>query len=285
MARQVDVIYHAGAFTNFIASYTDLKAPNVLGTQEVLRLAAKAKVKPLHYISTISVFNSSKYTEVEVVSEQDNLDYSEGLYPGYAQSKWVAEKVVRIARSRGLRVSIYRPSIITGHSQTGVCNTDDFISRMFKYFIESESVPYLDLTLDIVPIDYVSQAIVHLSKQAESLEKAFHLVNPQPMPFSQLVDWIDAQGYRLRQIPYDQWLENTKHNRESILYPLLPFLTQKVSEKQLALQEVYTRRPEFDCQNTLDGLAGTDIICPPVDTHLLDIYFSFFKNSGFIDHP
>jgi thioester reductase-like protein len=277
MARQVDVIYHAGALTNFIASYTDLKAPNVLGTQEVLRLAATAKVKPLHYISTISVFNSIEYAEDEIVSEQDHLDHSKGLYPGYAQSKWVAEKVVSMARSRGLPVAIYRPSIITGHSQTGVCNTDDFISRMFKYFVEFESVPDLNLTLDIVPIDYISQAIVHLSKQAESLEKAFHLVNPQPMTLSQVMDWLDAQGHRLHQIPYEQWLENTKHNQESILYPLLPFLTQKVSEKKLAIPEVYTRKPKFDCQNTIDGLAGSSIVCPPVDTHLLGIYFSFFK--------
>jgi thioester reductase-like protein len=283
MAHEIDLIYHAGAFTNFIASYSDLKAPNVLGTQEILKLATQAKVKSLHCISSISVFNSPYYAETEVISEQDNLDHSAGLYPGYAQSKWVAEKLVSMAHSRGLPVSIYRPGIITGHSQTGVCNTDDFISKMFKGFIEFESVPDLDLPLDIVPVDYVSQAIIHLSRQGDSLGKAFHLVNPQPVALSQVMDWVRARGYPLQQISYDQWLGKTKRNKDSVLYPFLPFLTETVAGEQLAIQEVYAKRPKFDRQNTVAGLAGSNIVCPPVDTRLLDTYFSYFIESGFIN--
>jgi len=39
----------------------------------------------------------------------------------------------------------------------------------------------------------------------------------------------------------------------------------------------------FDCQNLLKALAGTSILCPPVNTQLLDVYFFYFKQNGFIE--
>ncbi|MBN1219683.1 MAG: thioester reductase domain-containing protein [Anaerolineae bacterium] len=285
LSHRLDVIYHGGAFTNFIASYPDLKAPNVGGTQEILRLATQTRVKPLHYISSIAVFNSITYAGVEVVLEEDPLEHTAGLFPGYAQSKWVAEKLVTLAGARGLPVSIYRPGIITGHSQTGVCNTGDFISKMLKGFVEFESAPELDLSLDLVPVDYVSQAIVYLSRQEALLGKIFHLVNPQPVALSHIVDWARAHGYHLQQIPYSQWLEKPKHYQESVLHAFLPFLTKRVTEEQLAIQEIYTKRPAFDQRHTSEGLAGSGIVCPVVDTRLLDTYFTYFIDSGFIDPP
>ena len=53
-----------------------------------------------------------------MVSETD-LDYEGTLYGGYTQSKWVAERLVLKARALGLPARVYRPGIITGHSQTG----------------------------------------------------------------------------------------------------------------------------------------------------------------------
>ncbi|RQH19830.1 SDR family oxidoreductase, partial [Okeania hirsuta] len=51
LANQIDVIYHSGAWTNHLYPYTILKPTNVLGTQEVLRLASQTYVKPVHFIS------------------------------------------------------------------------------------------------------------------------------------------------------------------------------------------------------------------------------------------
>ncbi|MEL7407802.1 MAG: amino acid adenylation domain-containing protein, partial [Cyanobacteria bacterium J06558_2] len=48
IAEKVDVIYHNGAWVNFTYPYSQLKAANVSGTQEVLRLAVQSKVKPVH---------------------------------------------------------------------------------------------------------------------------------------------------------------------------------------------------------------------------------------------
>ncbi len=283
LASQIDVIYHNGAWVNFTYPYSVLKAANVLGTQEVLRLASEIKVKHTHFISTTSVFSSSAYSEVEVVTESDTLDHSQSIPGGYAQSKWVAEKLVMQARDRGLRVSIYRPARITGHSQTGVCNTGDFFSRMIKGCIQLGKAPNLDGMVDnITPVDYVSRAIVHLSRQKESLGKAFHLVNTRPIPLRDLVNFIRSLGYPLELISYDKWRAELSHHAESssenALHPLLPIFPKEIP----SLQE---RRLQFDCQNTLDGLADSDIVCSPVDPELIGTYFSYYTRSGFLHGP
>jgi len=59
--------------------------------------------------------------------------------------------------------------------------------RMIKGFIELGSAPDLDLMVNMTPVDYVSKSIIHLSRQKESLGKAFHLVNPHPLDLSKLV--------------------------------------------------------------------------------------------------
>ncbi|MBW4635043.1 MAG: amino acid adenylation domain-containing protein [Iphinoe sp. HA4291-MV1] len=289
MASEIDVIYHNGASTNHIYPYSVLKAANVLGTQEVLKLACQTKVKPVHHISTISVFQFVSHPAGTIIQEQDNLEYSyKGSRFGYTASKWVAEKLVMTARSRGLPVCIYRPERISGDSQTGACQTDDFLWRMIKACIQVGSAPDLDVRWGMTPVDYVSKAIVHLSLQPESIGKAFHLFNPHPIHMSKLVDWIRARSYPLKQILPDKWraelISIADHSSENAAYSLLPLFSEKTF-KELISDEFSS--VQFDCQNTLDGLAGTSIVCPPINDQLLDTYFSYFTRIGFLDteHP
>ncbi|MBE9038586.1 non-ribosomal peptide synthetase family protein, partial [aff. Roholtiella sp. LEGE 12411] len=285
MASKIDIIYHNGALVNAISPYSALKATNVLGTQEVLRLATQIKVKPVHLISSLSVFSSNSYSQEQVILEQDNLERSEGL-DGYGQSKWVAEKLVMIARSRGLPVCIYRPGSISGHSQTGACQTKDFIWMTIKGCIQLGSIPDIDIMLSLTPVDYVSKAIVHLSRQPESLTKAFHIVNPHSIHFSKLIEWMKSFGYQLEQISYEKWraelINVTNCSSENALYPLVDLFDGTISEEQMPDQ---TKQPQFGCQNTLNGLAGTSIICSTVNAELLSTYFSYFIRSGYLSAP
>ena len=61
LATEIDSIYHNGAFVNLIYPYTALRTANVLGTKEILKLASQVKVKPVHFISTLDVFQSPHY--------------------------------------------------------------------------------------------------------------------------------------------------------------------------------------------------------------------------------
>ena len=273
LANKIDIIYHNGASTNLVYPYSALKAVNVLGTQEVLKLACIIKIKPVHFISTVGVFCSDIYYQAKIVREQDNLLDGESLSEGYGQSKWVAEKLVRTAHSKGLPVYIYRPGFISGDSQTGIGNTADLISRMLKGCIQMGKTPDLDILLDMTPVDYVSQAIVHLSKQKELVGKAFHLVNPHPISWNQLCDAIRSFGCSLERIPYKQWhcelLKLVDNSPENALHPLVSlFSDETVSAQTITL-------PCFDSQNAIDGLVGSSISCPPIDERLLNTYLSY----------
>jgi amino acid adenylation domain-containing protein/thioester reductase-like protein len=279
LASQIDVIYHNGAWINTIYPYSVLKPSNVLGTQEILRLASEIKLKPVHYISTTSVFSAQAYSQTKLVPESDPLENTEGLEGGYCQSKWVAEKLVMQARDRGLPVAIYRLARVTGHSQIGVCNTDDLFCRLIKGCIQMGIAPKMDGVVDnLTPVDFVSRAIVHLSYQKASLGKAFHLLNPHPTPMNDLFNWIRALGYPLEIVAYEKWLlqlvAQSKVRSNNVLQPLVPLYSQQTMES--------TPEPKLDWENTCQGLAGTDIVFPTIDKKLLHIYFSYLTSSGFL---
>jgi amino acid adenylation domain-containing protein/thioester reductase-like protein len=285
LSKEIDKIYHNGAFVNLIYPYVALRAANVGGTQEVLRLASQIKTKPVHFISTLDVFLSSAYAQMEVIKEPNVLTYCHDLTNGYAQSKWVAEKLVMAAGERGIPVSIYRLGMVTGHSQTGISKTDDLICRMIKSFIQLERAPDLDLLINLTPVDYVSRAIVCLSRQEASAGKAFHLINPQSLPLRQLIKAIKTFGYPMEQIAYDQWqtvLLNTK-SQENTLSPLSSLFTEKTATEPLTyIERLWLGSQSFDRQNTVDGLTDTAINCPVVDSILLHKYLSYFVDSGFL---
>jgi amino acid adenylation domain-containing protein/thioester reductase-like protein len=285
MASQIDVIYHNGALVNFTFPYSALKPANVLGTQEVLRLASLIKIKPVHFISTIGVISAAG-SGLQIVREQDSIDDWEAINSGYTQSKWVAEKLVTIASERGLPISIYRPGRISGHSQTGACNTDDHTFRMIKGCIQLGSAPKRDTMVNLISADYASRAIVHLSRQKASLGKVFHVVNPHPIQWNELVNLIRSFGYPLRQISDEQWrseLNNlAERSPDNALYPLLPTFSESKSHQTSSSESVIRH---IDCQNTVAGLGGTSIVCPPVNRELLSTYFSYLIRSGLLKAP
>jgi thioester reductase-like protein/amino acid adenylation domain-containing protein len=288
LAQKIDSIYHNGALVSALHPYQRLKDTNVRGTEEILRLASQEKRKHVHYVSTIDVFSPVSDSAVKILREQDSLDHGEPLYGGYAQSKWVAEKLVTIARSRGIPVSIYRPGMIAGHSQTGVWNNGDFMSRIIKGCIQLGSAPELDSIIDMTPVNFVSSALVYLSMQPES-PRIFHLINPHTVSMSDLFNWLRSFGYQLRQVTYDTWREelmvNAHSSSENALSSLLSHFPKNRYQLDNAGLVFQARELRIDCQNMLDTLDGTAITCPAIDRDLFRTYISYFIDSGYLHAP
>jgi thioester reductase-like protein len=282
IAKSVDVIYHNGAWVNFTYPYSQLKAANVSGTQEVLRLAVQSKLKPVHFISTIGVVGAAD-RQLETVQEDTPIDRSEQIESGYTQSKWVAEKIVTLGRDRGIPVSIYRPGRISGHSQTGVCNPDDHTFRMIRGCIQLGSVPQDNSMVNLTPVDYAVGAIVHLADRPASLGKTFHIFNPQPTPWEEVVNSVISLGYPLKQIDYQQWrkqlLTAVEQSSDHPLSPLISIFaeneTNSNTEAEIDLQ--------LSDRNIVSGLAETSINCPRCDSKLLSTYISYLIKQGYLE--
>lgn len=291
LADEIDAIYHNGATVNFVYPYRLLRGPNVLGTQEVLRLACTTRAKPVHFVSTFSVHTSPESHAAEIIGEHDALPSCASLQDGYSQSKWVAEKLVMAAQARGLPTAIYRPGRITGHSRTGVANTADFMHTMIAGCLHLGSAPQLDMDVDMTPVDYVSRAIVALSRRPASAGKTFHLLNPQPPRLDEVLDFIRSMGYALELVPFDQWRQQLLSLAEGLpadeLQPLVQVFAPLAGPDGTSNGELHARvhHPRFDCRNVDEALVDTDIACPPVDARLLSTYLAFLSTSGFVPPP
>ncbi len=282
IADAVGSIYHCGANVNMFYPYTALKSANVLGTQAVIRLAMSGSLKVLHYISTLDVWESVARTGINVFYENGSTAQGEGIAGGYAQSKWIAEQIVLRAAASGLPVCIYRPGMVTGHSDQGHSNTNDVLCRFIKSLIQLKAAPDLEISVDMTPVDYVSEAIAAISLKPIALGKVFHIVTPYPSKLSEIVTALQAKGYAIRPLPYVDWLHqlNTKPNEMSAL---AAFTAGASPEDQRTCLELWLGgHYKFDCFNVTQALAGETVRCLPADRQLLNIYLSYFVQSGFI---
>ena len=108
--------------------------------------------------------------------------HSGQLANGYEQTKWVADALVTLARSRGVPSVTYRVGLATGNSQTGVYEKlDEFLPRMIKGCIQLGMAPTLAGETIVVPIDYLASAMVAAARDPRALNDTFHLDDPSPM--------------------------------------------------------------------------------------------------------
>ncbi len=283
LAGDIDVIYHSAGSINALYPYSQLKATNVLGTQEILRLAGLVRTKPLHYISSMAVFFNDAYVGVERLRESDVPTYHSSLKGGYTQSKWVADRLVLSAQERGLPACIYRCVRVMGHSQTGAMNEmHDVLPLLLNACVQMGKCPVLDVDVTMAPVDYVSRAVVHLSRQASSYGRAFHLLTPRPIPWPELIATIRSFGYALEEIPYDQWRREVRQRAsegaDKHFYTTLLMVL-------LAPHYLFYRRPPLDTQHTQEGLMDTGITCPPADPSLMGKYIAYWQESGYFPPP
>lgn len=297
LAAQIDVIYHSAAHINYVQPYFSHKAANVIGTQEVLRFTCTGHLKQLHYISTVAVFGPiGFFLGTKDVQEDTSIDIAEPYLHydiGYTQSKWVAEQMVFAARERGVPISIYRPGFIMGHSISGITNTDDFVSRLIVACINLGVFPsLLRQRKEFVAVDYVSQAIIHLSRQPRLLGQNFHLVPRQAEKSVELADFfqtIRQCGYDFSCVDYQAWT-NMLAQRElsgaaNAMLPLLPMLREKVYKSRFTRWELHESMPRYHCANTIAGLRSSKVKYTPMNRKLVATYLNYFSRLGLIPPP
>ncbi|WP_165986298.1 thioester reductase domain-containing protein, partial [Streptomyces sp. YIM 98790] len=276
LAREIDVVYHAGATVNWLHPYPSLKAANVTGTEEALRLAALHRTVPLHYVSSTGVFAGPAPGGAGLAPE-DPTGPPEKLTNGYRQSKYVAEKIIGLARERGLPVSVYRADVISGAQTNGACQDRDFVWLSLKGSLQARAVPAgANALFPMVPVDYVSAAIVTLSRTTGG--RTFHLFNPVAVSFADMVARLRTSGYVLDEVPWDEFVATVRADRDNALFPVIDIFRSYMT----AGEALYMR---MDVSATEAALAGTGISCPEIDAELFRRYTEFFAGAGYFPAP
>ncbi|MEY9963328.1 amino acid adenylation domain-containing protein/thioester reductase-like protein [Streptacidiphilus sp. MAP12-16] len=285
IARQVDLIVHNGAQVNVMATYAQLRAANATSAQDIMRLAALHRVKPVHYVSTLSTVVAGP-GDPEVLPEQWHTAPEYLGASGYARSKWVAEQITSLAHERGVPTAIYRTARISGHSLTGVVGTEDALWHYVRACIEIGARPLLedeDDLLPLVPVDFVARAVVHMIQTRSADGTVVNVAPAAPVRMGDVLDHAGALGYPVDPLPYQQWLQRLESAAQAA------GIRERSSLRAVVLMNSSTtgvgrgRQPSvFDRSNLLNGLRGAGIVDPSIDPHLLNRYFSYLAESGFL---
>lgn len=276
LSEEIDAVYHSGAHVNFAYPYEALKAANVDGTREVIRLCVRNRIKRLHHVSAVDAIvqkGQSRVTETTPLPERP-------LPHGYVQSKWAAERVVEAAEARGLPVTIYRPWLTGAHSRTGVCHTTDYVLRLLRACLEVGIVPDYDEEFNITPVDYYASALVHISQRTDSIGGRYHLANHTSASLPEIYSWLTSYGYDLDVLPYHSWRERMVNELPptSPGYSVLPLIPAHPVGPE-------SKHPTIDCANTWAAVAGTGIECQALDERLMHLELDYLNDIDFLTPP
>ncbi|XP_050415332.1 uncharacterized protein LOC126829469 isoform X1 [Patella vulgata] len=276
LCTDVDFIIHAAASVNLAYPYQALHGANVLGTCNVIAFACTGKVKPLHYISTDAVIASG----VKGFKETDSIDeFHNQLSDGYSQSKWVAEKLVQLAGTRGLPVTIYRPGNMSGDSINAYWNPQDFTLIVLQTCTESGLAPKVDWKMEMTPVDFVAKFIIKIVQNPTiSMKNTFHIVNDKPLHSRWVFEWMNAHGFPLEMLEFNVW-------RERVLEKIKT--GKRHSMNFQALMDSYLKNEVFVGPSTIlltenfkQALADSQMVYPYIDSSLLTVYFENLSSRG-----
>ena len=280
------MIFHSGALVNFLYPYSEVKRPNVDGTETVLRLATTATLKAVHHVSTVDVFLN---TDQPRPFREDLTIVPQHVPEGYARSKLVAEELVHIARQRGVPCSVYRPGMMVSHTRTGATQLNDFLLIEIKGLLDFGVVPDVHYMFDAVPVDYTSRAIAHIAFRDGFLGRNFHLWNMHPIRVERIFEWIRSFGYILRETSFNAVIaELATIDPGNAIFPLIPLFLDEENRLRPATfdpEVVAATDLVSECANTLAALQGSGIDCPHMTEDLAHRCFRYLVDVGFFPEP
>ena len=176
----VDHFFHLAAIYDMTADDERNEQLNVGGTRNAVALANAVEAGRLHHVSSIAAAGVHKG-----LFREDMFDEGQKLPSAYHRTKFESEKIAREESKVPWRV--YRPAIVVGHSQTGEMDKIDGPYYFFKLLQKLRHAlpewfplagPELGHT-NIVPVDFVAQAMDHIAHKPDLDGQAFHLTNPR----------------------------------------------------------------------------------------------------------
>lgn len=248
LAERVTEIVHAGASVSFGLDLDDSRAINVEGTRGVLELGERCQqrggLRRLSYVSTAYVSG-----EHDGCFSEDELDVGQTFRNSYEQSKFEAEMLVQEHRGR-LPITVLRPSIVVGESTTGWTTSFNVLYWPIRAFARGAyaALPARrQAPVDVVPVDYVADAIVELTRAEEAEDATFHLTaGRSASSVGEVVELTTSYFDR----PAPRLLDPALYRRA--VHPLLVRLAQDDRQRR-ALRNSEVFFPYFAAKTTFDA--------------------------------
>jgi nucleoside-diphosphate-sugar epimerase len=261
-AGSVREIYHLAAIYDLSVGRDLATSVNVVGTIHILDLAARAaSLERLHYISTCYVSGRypGHFLETDLQKGQTFNNY-------YEATKMMAEMEVR-ARMPAIPTTIYRPSVVVGDRVTGATQKYDGPYFVMQWLLRQPRLAVLPVVgnpsrhrFNVVPRDFVIDAIDRLSSLEKGIGKTYALADPVPLTVDETIDTIArATGRRVLRIPLTRWMAKRALQHVPGVYRLLRIPAEAV--------DYFVHPATYDTSNAQADLAGSGISVPRLDDY------------------
>jgi NAD(P)-dependent dehydrogenase (short-subunit alcohol dehydrogenase family) len=189
LSGKIQHFFHLAAIYDMSADAASQQVANIEGTRHAVQLATALKAGCFHHTSSIAA--AGLYPGV---FREDMFEEAEGLKDPYLRTKHESEGLVR--KECKVPFRIYRPSMVIGHSKTGEMDKIDgpyYLFGLIKKLRQTlpQWVPTLGIEggrLNVVPVDFVADAMDHIAHKKGLDGQCFHLVDPEPMRFGELMN-------------------------------------------------------------------------------------------------
>lgn len=277
LASRCDRVIHSAASLEFHGNDRQREpwTTNLDGTGHMLKLCQSLGIRDLHYISTAYVCGRR-----EGLIKEDDLDFGQSFRNDYEHSKLEAEKLVRQADFLD-QLTVYRPTVISGDSQTGYTNTYHGLYlylRLMSLLIpnlppDENGVRHTDIRLpmtgeeprNVIPVEWVADVITHLFETRECNGKTFHLAPDSPLTPRGIIDsccrYFNSTG-----------VEYHGPNVEIPAEEMTDF--ERMYLSQMTMYETYeSTDPQFDTTNLKKY--APHLPCPEIDDATIHRYLQF----------
>ena len=275
LSGKIRHFFHLAAIYDLKATAEEQQTGNIDGTRNAVQFANAIKAGCFQHVSSIAA--AGLY---EGVWREDMFDEAENLDHPYFSTKHDSEGIVRKECAGAWRV--YRPGLVVGDSKTGEMDKIDGPYYFFKLIQKLRKLlpPWMPTIgieggrINIVPVDFVVDAMDHIAHLEKGDGKAFHLTDPNPKRVGDVLNTFARAAHAPRMemrinaalfgfIPRGikkgvMSLTPAKRIRHALMKDLgLP-------EDMLQFVNYPTR---FDSRETEKALKGTGITCPPLDSY------------------
>jgi thioester reductase-like protein len=265
MARsEATILFHLAAIYDLAVTRELGLLVNLEGTRNVNEFARSlSDLRHYHYVSTCYVAGKRTGRILE-----DELRHEAGFRNHYEETKYLAELEVEKLKLE-MPVTIHRPAVVCGDSRTGETAKYDGIYYLIRYLLKWPSmlstfnIGNSEVALNLVPVDFVVEALATLAQDPLSLGKTIQLADPAPLTTRQLFNEIAlcVAGRESRFTIPASLVEF------SLMLPLAP----RITDLPHSAVPYFFLKQNYDTAQAGELLKAHGVSCPPFQCYVRTI--------------